>query len=84
MSKHKVGGELKEKTLHMPKNKRTAKIIDDENNKILTAILNVKPSKCSSYDPDYMHQQEKYMVNITRSQRQSMNDMITRRAAFLE
>jgi len=68
----------------MPKNKRNAKIIDEENNKILSAILNVKPSKCSSYDPDYMTQQEKYMVNITRSQRQSMNDMITRRALFLE
>ena len=42
------------KTLHQPKQKRDAKKIDEENNKILDAILNVKPSKCSCYDPDYM------------------------------
>jgi len=47
---------MKPKTLHLEKNQRDAKKIDQENNKILQAILRVKPSKASTYDPDGMGQ----------------------------
>lgn len=47
VGKAKVVFDNSPKTLHMPKAKREAKKIDEENNKILAAILDVKPTKSS-------------------------------------
>lgn len=60
------------KTLHLDKLKRDAEKIDLENNKILKAIMRVKPTKDLRLNRSEITKQEYLAKNISRSHKMSL------------
>ena len=72
------------KTLHFDKLKREAEKIDNDNNKILQAILDAKPIVPITSDRRFGNKQERLLKSISKHTRVNFYPIIRRRRELLD